>query len=77
VLFPEEGSNCKKCNSRVKMQNKYIRQIFTLYDEFHVTLMPLEDEEVRGMGGLVRFGGKLSDVGLQEELQAKYKADNE
>jgi arsenite-transporting ATPase len=76
VLFPEEGSTCNKCNSRVKMQNKYINQIFTLYDDFHVTLMPLEDEEVRGMDGLVSFGGKLSNVTLQEKLQAKYNVDS-
>jgi arsenite-transporting ATPase len=73
VLFPEEGSECKKCNARVKMQRKYINQIFELYDDFHITLMPLLDEEIRGIPDLENFGNIASDVEQQETLQAKCK----
>jgi len=56
VLFPEKDSKCRKCNARVRMQQKYVNQISVLYDEYHVTQMPLLDEEVRGINGLKAFG---------------------
>ena len=48
LLFPEKGNECKQCNSRRKMQKKYIDQIEELYDEFNVIKMPLLTDEVRG-----------------------------
>jgi arsenite-transporting ATPase len=41
------------------MQNKYLSQIKDLYDDFNVTIMPLQDEEVRGKEKLVQFGQLL------------------
>jgi len=55
VLIPEADSTCKKCSSRVKMQQKYINQVYALYDFFHLTVLPLLDEEVRGVPSLVEF----------------------
>jgi len=57
IVAPDDG--CKKCLARYKMQKKYIDQIGELYDDFHVTKMFLEDEEVRGVEGLKEFCGKL------------------
>ncbi len=53
VLFPEH--TCKMCNARSKMQKKYMEQIIELYEDFHVTIMPLQDEEVGGTDKLKKF----------------------
>lgn len=47
VLFPED--ECRMCVARQKMQNKYITQIREMFDDFHIVLNPLLDEEVRGV----------------------------
>ena len=43
------------CKSRSKMQKKYMDQILELYDDFHVTIVPLQEEEVRGPQNLREF----------------------
>jgi arsenite-transporting ATPase len=60
IVFFDEGDNCKKCKARFGMQSKYIKQIFQLYSDFHVTLMPLEDNEIRGVPALTAYGNRLT-----------------
>jgi len=48
LLFPKESNPCEQCNSRRKMQKKYLDQIEELYEEFNVVRMPLLTDEVRG-----------------------------
>ncbi|KAI8371770.1 ATPase GET3 [Radiomyces spectabilis] len=36
LLFPKDGSNCEHCNVRHKMQQKYLEQIYDLYEDFHI-----------------------------------------
>jgi arsenite-transporting ATPase len=42
LLYPED--ECKMCIARSKMQKKYLDQIVELYEDFHITLMPLQEE---------------------------------
>eukprot|EP01098_Paradermamoeba_levis_P006208 TRINITY_DN2583_c0_g1_i1.p1 TRINITY_DN2583_c0_g1~~TRINITY_DN2583_c0_g1_i1.p1 ORF type:complete len:327 (-),score=98.02 TRINITY_DN2583_c0_g1_i1:26-1006(-) len=59
VLFPEQGSSCDLCNSRAKMQQVYLDQIYDLYDLFHVVKLPLQKQEIRGVESLEKFSTHL------------------
>ncbi len=50
-----------KCQSRLKMQNKYLEQIFDLYEHCHIVTMPLLDAEVRGTDLLHYFADNLCE----------------
>lgn len=60
ILFPDEGSECGKCTARQRMQQKYIDQIYDLYEDFHVVEMPLLNQEVRGVEKLNAFSKNLT-----------------
>ena len=59
VLFPDPAQNCTKCKARRRMQEKYLTQIAEIYDDFHLTINPQLDDEVRGIDSLKVFGGML------------------
>jgi arsenite-transporting ATPase len=60
LLFLPAGNECALCNSRYKMQKKYLDQIGELYEEdFNVVKMPLLTEEVRGKDRLEKFSEML------------------
>lgn len=55
VLFDEEGSESKLLKARMRMQQKYLDQFYMLYDDFHITKLPLLPEEVTGVEALKAF----------------------
>lgn len=57
IVFPED--ECKKCHARYKMQHKYINQITQLYEDFNICMMPMADEEVRGLDRLKKYSDNL------------------
>lgn len=58
--LPQEAQNIiGKTIARKRMQDRYISQIFELYEDFHVILMPLLDNEVRGVAALESFSTLL------------------
>ena len=59
LLFPSKTNPCEQCNSRRKMQKKYLEQINELYEDFNVVKMPLLVEEVRGKERLEKFSEML------------------
>lgn len=63
LLFAEydnQEKDCKRCQSRWKMQKKYLEQIDELYDDFHIVKMPLCAGEIRGLNNLVKFSQFLN-----------------
>lgn len=58
--LPQEAKDLiGKTIARKRMQDRYIEQIFELYEDFHVILMPLLDNEVRGKDSLESFSKLL------------------
>jgi arsenite-transporting ATPase len=58
--LPSEAQNIiSKTMARKRMQDRYISQIFELYEDFNITLMPLLDAEVRGVASLESFSKLL------------------
>jgi arsenite-transporting ATPase len=54
--LPSEARDLiSKTIARKRMQDRYIQQIFELYEDFHIVLMPLLDSEVRGKDSLESF----------------------
>ncbi|KNA11995.1 hypothetical protein SOVF_129940 [Spinacia oleracea] len=78
VLFDDEVVDSKLLKARMRMQERYIDQFYMLYEDFHITKLPLMPEEVTGLQALKSFSGHFLEPyvpkikkGSVEELELR------
>ncbi|KAH7512838.1 hypothetical protein FEM48_Zijuj12G0132500 [Ziziphus jujuba var. spinosa] len=78
VIYDEEVVESKLLKARMRMQKRYLDQFYMLYDDFHITKLPLLPEEVTGVEALKEFSKHFLTpykpprfTGTVEELEEK------
>ncbi|KDP28703.1 hypothetical protein JCGZ_14474 [Jatropha curcas] len=78
VLYNDEDVESKLLKARMRMQQKYLDQFYMLYDDFHITKLPLLPEEVTGVEALKAFSTHFkapyqpcTSKGTVEELERR------
>ncbi|XVF22647.1 hypothetical protein REPUB_Repub12eG0189400 [Reevesia pubescens] len=81
VIFDDEDVESKLLKARMQMQQKYLDQFYMLYDDFHITKLPLLPEEVTGVEALKAFSSHFlspyqssCNRGTVEDLERKVSA---
>ena len=55
VLMCEDPDKCRMCKSRMKMQKKHLERIEEMFEDFHITKIPLQKNEIRGPKNIENF----------------------
>jgi len=55
IMDVEESKECPICSKRCIQQQKYLKEIYSLYDDFQVLEVPLSEEEIRGTEMVKKF----------------------
>ena len=78
VIFDDEDVESKLLKARMRLQQKYLDQFYMLYDDFHITKLPLLPDEVTGVEALKAFSHHFpspyqlgSTRGTVEELEQR------
>ena len=50
-----ENNKCRMCKSRMNMQKKYLDRIEEMFEDFHITKIPLQKNEIRGPKNIEQF----------------------
>ncbi|XVE73951.1 hypothetical protein DITRI_Ditri11bG0159400 [Diplodiscus trichospermus] len=81
VIFDDEDVESKLLKARMRMQQKYLDQFYMLYDDFHITKLPLLPDEVTGVEALKSFSHHFlspyqpsSNEGTVEKLERRISA---
>ena len=61
VIFLEKDESSRLLKARVRLQQKYLEQYDELYSDFHITKLPLMEDEVRGTDKLREFSRFLEE----------------
>ncbi|KAL3163190.1 ATPase get3a [Trebouxia sp. C0010 RCD-2024] len=67
IVINQEVGSSRLLRARVKMQEKYLKQYYELYEDFHIVKLPLLEQEVRGTEALQEFSNFLMQPHLPEE----------
>nr|XP_033334051.1 ATPase ASNA1 homolog [Megalopta genalis] len=59
LFLKDKDASCRLCLARHKIQDKYLGQIMDLYEDFHITKLPLLEKEVRGVTQVKEFSEYL------------------
>ena len=66
-MFPDKECTCRRCIARCNMQDNYINQVFDLFQDFHILLIPQLTDEVRGAECIQDFSIHLTEEYNPEE----------
>ncbi|BET02405.1 ATPase ASNA1 homolog [Nesidiocoris tenuis] len=59
-LIEDGGQDCQRCESKRRIQNDYLQHVYELFENFHVTEVPLVNDEVRGLAPLRSLANLLT-----------------
>ena len=62
VLDPEKTKLCPFCSKRSTMQQKYLKDIHELYDDYKIVEIEMKDNEVKGVPNVDEFSKQFSPL---------------